>query len=101
MPGKCAKCKDSLLGGGVFIESGESFSFCRTCSDLLAKAPTGNTIRDFLGHRKYERCVTKNMKQAKEIRETRVERDMRKARERRARGESPWPNAGLIADEKT
>lgn len=86
MKKKCAKCKDDLAGGGVFVESGESFSFCKTCSDLLEKAPTGNTIHDFLGHKKYESWVARNI---------------REARERREKGESPWPNPKLIADEKT
>lgn len=60
----CAKCKDDVRGGAIFIDGGDSFSFCKACSNLLDSSPTGS-IRNFLTTAKVESWVAKNMRNAR------------------------------------
>jgi len=70
----CAKCKDECKAGSFFTEGGQTYWFCLPCSNVLNQMPTGN-VEAFLGPKKKESWVAKNMREAKE---------------RRARGESLW-----------
>ena len=70
----CAKCIDESKHGSFFTQGGETYWFCLPCSNVLNEMPTGS-IEVFLGPNKKESWVAKNM---------------REARERRARGESLW-----------
>jgi len=72
----CAKCNDVSTGGTIQVEGGTAFSFCKACSHILEHAPT-NSLHDFITRDKVESLVAKNM---------------RVARERRARGEFLWKN---------
>jgi len=65
----CAKCKDGCEGGDIIVEGGNAFKFCKACSDLIKSSPTGNTIHNFLGPKKVESTVAKNMREAKERRD--------------------------------
>ncbi len=64
----CAKCKDDIRGGAIFVEGGDSFSFCKTCSHLLESSPTGS-VRNFLTRAKVENWVSRNMREARKRRE--------------------------------
>jgi hypothetical protein len=71
----CAKCEEDA-DGSTFVEGGYTFTFCKTCSDILDELDrTGNVIHDFLGSKKKGSWVARNI---------------REARERRARGELYW-----------
>ncbi len=74
MKNKCAKCKGDLAGGSIITEGGKSFLFCKTCVDFLQEHPSGHKIHHFLPAEK----------------ETWVAKNVREAKERREKGETPW-----------
>jgi hypothetical protein len=76
----CDKCKDVVTGGSAIVKGGTTFYFCKICTDILDKLPTGNTIFEFLGPEKEEKCFVKNIRLAKNLRE---------------KGESPCSKADL------
>jgi hypothetical protein len=67
--GKCSKCSSDVFGGSYFTENGNAFLFCKECSDLLGKAPTGGAVEAFLGQKKVESWIQKNIREAREKRE--------------------------------
>ncbi len=71
----CVKCGEDS-GCSIVIEGGESFPFCKLCMKQLDELDhTGNIIHDFIGQDKKESQIAKNM---------------REARERRAKGVLLW-----------
>lgn len=70
---KCAKCSDSIEGVNMYVEGGNGYFFCKTCSTILDSNPKEN-VASFLGPRL----------------ETWVAKNIREARDRRARGEGFW-----------
>ncbi len=71
---KCSKCKLSSKDGSIRTEGGKVYVFCSSCSYALDQV-SFISIGTFLGSRREETWVAKNM---------------REARERRSRGEFLW-----------
>jgi len=69
----CAKC-NKHADGETHVEGGISFTFCKYCSEKIEDR-TGGVVSDFIGPEKKESHVAKNM---------------REARERRAKGIKIW-----------
>ncbi len=74
MKNKCAKCKTKDSTSSIYVEAGNAHVFCKQCSDILDDLPTNN-VTHFVEQEKVENAILKNIKEAKE---------------RRARGESLW-----------
>jgi hypothetical protein len=73
---KCSKCKSSCEGGSTYIEGGETYSFCKECTDILETFPIPkNILHTFLGTEKMQSLITKNIFEA---------------RKRRVKGEKVW-----------
>ena len=70
---ECARCNESIAEGGFITSGGICYSLCKLCFDIVESSPTG-TLESFMGAKK-ERWVAKNM---------------REARERRAKGHFLW-----------
>ena len=73
---KCKKCKCDAEGGCIITEAGDINRFCINCTEKLERLPTGNTVHHFLSE-KEENWVAKNIREAKE---------------KRDKGQSPWNN---------
>ena len=71
---KCSKCGKDNEDNTMFVEGGIGYLFCKECADILDHLPTGNRINNFISSGK----------------ETWVEENIRKVRERRKRGEKMW-----------
>jgi hypothetical protein len=71
MAKRCKKCKRKAVNGACYVEGGESYIFCKTCSEILETFPLPNRIHLFLMDDTFVQKIIE-------------------ARERRARGESPW-----------
>jgi hypothetical protein len=71
---KCSKC-NSLTINGIYVEGGNSYTFCDICMKILDSIPGTNKIINYLGTQKVESQVDKNM---------------RLARKRRAKGKFIW-----------
>ncbi len=69
----CSKCNLSTEGGSTLVEGGQEYYFCPTCTKILDSQPN-QTMFSFLGPKK----------------ESWVARNIREARERRARGQLLW-----------
>jgi hypothetical protein len=71
----CHKCDINAKDHTLITEGGVGYLFCEKCCDLLQNEHKG-LIKNFLPQRA----------------ETRIDKNMRLAREARARGESLWIN---------
>ena len=65
------KCMTPREGEAIYVEGGKNFYFCRECSEELDKLTTGYTVTSF----------------AHSTKSGWVERNMKDAQERRAKGE--------------
>lgn len=82
---ECAKCKSCIDKGSKRTEGGSEFWFCATCSELLDR-DLSLSILNFLGAQRYNDWFNS------------IQKNMRKARENRANGMSPWQNKALRVD---
>jgi recombinational DNA repair protein (RecF pathway) len=61
---RCAKCKSSIDmdSTSTYIEGGESYPFCKKCSDILETFPIpANIIRQFLTPEQQQSQVQRNI----------------------------------------
>jgi hypothetical protein len=71
---QCAKCNDTA-NGSTIVDGGVSYSFCKTCSNILETFPNTNIMHIFL---------TPDQMQSQ------VDRNIFEARKRRVKGERVW-----------
>lgn len=75
MSDKCKKCKKDAKNGATFVEGGIAYKFCQECSHKIEESGKSMPIHHFMNPDKKETKVMKNIREAKEA---------------RARGESLW-----------
>jgi len=71
MSDKCKKCKKDAKEGASFVEGGIVYKFCKDCAESIETSGKSMPVHQFLN-------------------ETKVDRSIREAKERRDRGESLW-----------
>lgn len=69
---KCSKCNDPFEGGCTYIEGGNAYQFCKTCTDILETFPVPtNIMHMFLNPNQKDKAIFS-------------------ARKERLNGKSPW-----------